>query len=1255
MEVAGAVASITGIVAFGFTLATVITTYIGDYQDASEDISNLAGEVTTTFRHIEQLQKLIDSNNTSTATKAFSDSGLLEAEACKLKARQLADRLWKLVKKSNAVFPADGSLSAEHLEISIFSKAKWPSVKPRVEQHKHELVVLNTNILICMVGYRLESGAPPADQVRATEELDRLKRSKKMALRSLREAQKRRKRRKGKGSDDRKPHFSDDEPLPIRQGSGYPYVAPSGTRGPSRAGSYDDYYRDGDGRLQDEVVIENLVEDVRKDLLLQMEKDRAAQEEAEIRIKTEREVAVEKYKNDLVARLNQSSQDAENLKMALVKAFPATVSENSAKRFVEEQRQAGAIKEDQVAQLMLMLMARSEVVSNGDIDPGRSAVAPDKTDSTQSSSTKHTGRRFAKVLKDYADWRRTKRRHARTSIANVNIFSVIISVDGNKHSATPVNVPTPYTDKLLTEQETKGWWKGASFIETLQTYARLDLQSRNVAESEADKLGIDSGQLVLLFARVLDKDTTKGRKLLEATMMASNPWEYFHGRALLIYKVSDGNESHGRDERSSTSTSYTSGPRSRRRSRERGHARSGPRPVFINHGDGPGYYGDTEGRTRSRPREQCRSRSRSRSLDRRDSRYDTYGARDTNPFYENDNREGRQMAEDYRGYREPDNYGTKPEFQRSYGREGRFGEQTQQAFQIYPAPPHPIPMNTFAPERSDRTSRHAPSGYQEWYRGYRPTYAKVHRKYLSEETLKYYSLPYEIDRNDWDYIIIFREMDQHEMAVLFEHTRRLWSYPAAYPHQQGSREHFSGAGHHQHGSRARSPPQRSSFPDDIVEVVEELSEDGYSDQPYARRSCSGMAPPMSEYPTGGIAYAEKSGLDTWEPSGTGKQDMNGESRRAGNSRGSRAETRSGSRRDDPYEEGLKTRETVVGEERTYSRARGMQHGTEPEIKYKRAREPRSRYSGQSNAGQSYDEINRLVDMEEGRSGLRVPQYPGYPEGTKSRPASRDGRYSALDRDDGDRSTVYRRPASAFGDSRISQLRSVSGRSRLRSRAREYDRRHEAKSVAEEREEQDSVTDMFESEMSEISGDEDGGDEKGGGKKARSNGKQRARDSGSGSVSVLGLESTTESPSSLSDSQDVPKPVNRNRGRDLSGYIRPYAETVKDYEPSRRSTADSVQAGAQSVSASQVTAVRVVVHNPDTDEEATYQTAVESHGEDDLEEVAGAGPRRAVGGEDEAARSAIPRAVQEVDAEVFHDSEEPVERASAGLVVGAEGI
>jgi len=119
---------------------------------------------------------------------------------------------------------------------------------------------------------------------------------------------------------------------------------------------------------------------------------------------------------------------------------------------------------------------------------------------------------------------------------------------------------------------------------------------------------------------------------------------------------------------------------------------------------------------------------------------------------------------------------------------------------------------------------------------------------------------------------------------------------------------------------------------------------------------------------------------------------------------------------------------------------------------------------------------------------------------------------------------------------------------------------------------------------------------------------------------------------------------------LSGYIRPYAETVKDYEPSRRNTADSVQ------SASQVTAVRVVVHNPDTDEEATYQTAVESHGEDDFEEAVGVVPQRAFGVGDEAAPSTA-LAVQQPDTDVFHDSEEPVARASGGSVIktDAEGV
>ncbi|KAI7615481.1 hypothetical protein KC343_g10127 [Hortaea werneckii] len=44
---------------------------------------------------------------------------------------------------------------------------------------------------------------------------------------------------------------------------------------------------------------------------------------------------------------------------------------------------------------------------------------------------------------------------------------------------------------------------------------------------------------------------------------------------------------------------------------------------------------------------------------------------------------------------------------------------------------------------------------------------------MSLETLAYYDIPYEIDRNNPDRIIILREMDKYATEVLFEHTRRL--------------------------------------------------------------------------------------------------------------------------------------------------------------------------------------------------------------------------------------------------------------------------------------------------------------------------------------------------------------------------------------------------------------------------------------------------------------------------------------------------
>jgi hypothetical protein len=57
-----------------------------------------------------------------------------------------------------------------------------------------------------------------------------------------------------------------------------------------------------------------------------------------------------------------------------------------------------------------------------------------------------------------------------------------------------------------------------------------------------------------------------------------------------------------------------------------------------------------------------------------------------------------------------------------------------------------------------------------------PTFPQINRKHLDVETLHYYDIPYEYYK-DPDYIIILREMNQREVEILFEHTRRLRSGP----------------------------------------------------------------------------------------------------------------------------------------------------------------------------------------------------------------------------------------------------------------------------------------------------------------------------------------------------------------------------------------------------------------------------------------------------------------------------------------------
>ena len=60
-------------------------------------------------------------------------------------------------------------------------------------------------------------------------------------------------------------------------------------------------------------------------------------------------------------------------------------------------------------------------------------------------------------------------------------------------------------------------------------------------------------------------------------------------------------------------------------------------------------------------------------------------------------------------------------------------------------------------------------------------YSRVHRRFLDYETLRYYDIPYDYDRNDLGYFILLRDFDKYEIDVLFEHSRRLRAPLPTYP------------------------------------------------------------------------------------------------------------------------------------------------------------------------------------------------------------------------------------------------------------------------------------------------------------------------------------------------------------------------------------------------------------------------------------------------------------------------------------------
>jgi hypothetical protein len=190
----GEASAIIGVIQFGIEFGKAVNRYVGDYQDASEDVTNLCNSLVVLCQNVEELKDLIDK---SEVTHGFTDSQKLDAQVQFMQTTKLAEKLWKKVGKDrSSTLPQGRVLGAEDLDLSALEKAKWAfSTKAWVEECKSELRYLDVKIEMLKTKYN-EPGASADDRAQAARNMEHLKKAKELAKQALRDAKVERQRMK---------------------------------------------------------------------------------------------------------------------------------------------------------------------------------------------------------------------------------------------------------------------------------------------------------------------------------------------------------------------------------------------------------------------------------------------------------------------------------------------------------------------------------------------------------------------------------------------------------------------------------------------------------------------------------------------------------------------------------------------------------------------------------------------------------------------------------------------------------------------------------------------------------------------------------------------------------------------------------------------------------------------------------------------------------------------------------------------------
>ncbi|PGH00006.1 hypothetical protein AJ80_09243 [Polytolypa hystricis UAMH7299] len=144
------VSTILVVAQLGILLSKVLIEYLEEAQEAPSRILRISNEIQTTSERLKEVANLVDVNQ---RTRLFSEEGLQSALRASTECEQVIQEVRLILRKSgyNKPIPTDCVIDKDEIDISHFTRIKWPFVKPKLAVPRAELQRIKSDLILLFI------------------------------------------------------------------------------------------------------------------------------------------------------------------------------------------------------------------------------------------------------------------------------------------------------------------------------------------------------------------------------------------------------------------------------------------------------------------------------------------------------------------------------------------------------------------------------------------------------------------------------------------------------------------------------------------------------------------------------------------------------------------------------------------------------------------------------------------------------------------------------------------------------------------------------------------------------------------------------------------------------------------------------------------------------------------------------------------------------------------------------------------------